>query len=317
MYAIIPTPAREGAERWDATNTVDLAESARVVDQLIRDGASGLIVCGTTGECATLIREDYETFVDCVLSTVNKRVPAFIGTSALGMHEVVRRMRFVRERGADGTLLGLPQWQVCTTEMAVKFYAALSEGFPDLPIMVYANTRAFRFPFDADFWGQVAAAAPTVMSAKFSNGRILKAALAASQGRVNFVPIDSAAYEFAMLSPETTTVCWSTASSMGPQPSIAVMDAILAGDLERAKQISDDLAWANEPGDVLIGNPEVFASYNIQFEKIRINEAGYCQAGPVRPPYDVMPDDYAEAARACGRRWAQLCQQYARVAPSA
>ena len=126
-----------------------------------------------------------------------------------------------------------------------------------------------------------------------------------------------AAYEFATQSPATTTVCWSTASSMGPQPSVAVMEAILAGDMERAKQVSDDLAWANEPGDFLIGNPEVFASYNIQFEKIRINAAGYCNAGPVRSPYDVMPDDYAEAARECGRRWAQICQKYARVAPSA
>jgi dihydrodipicolinate synthase/N-acetylneuraminate lyase len=317
MYAIIPTPAREGAERPDATDTVDLAESARVVNQLIQDGASGLIILGTTGECATLIREDYEAFVDCVLSTVNKRVPTFVGTTALGMHEVVRRLRFVRERGADGTLLGLPMWQPCTTAMAAKYYAQVSEGFPDLAVMVYANMRAFRFDFNSDFWKLVAERAPTVMSAKFSNAKTLLACLEASQQRVNFVPIDGAAYEFATLSPETTTVCWSTASSMGPQPSVAVMDAILAGDLARAKQVSDDIAWATEPGDALLANPTEFASYNIQFEKIRINEAGYCKAGPVRPPYDVMPEHHARAARECGQRWAQICPKYARVAPSA
>ena len=41
------------------------------------------------------------------------------------------------------------------------------------------------------------------------------------------------------------------------------------------------------------------------------------QAGPVRPPYDVMPEHHARAARECGQRWAQLCQKYARIAPSA
>jgi len=33
MYAIIPTPAREGAQRLDATDTVDLAETARLASE--------------------------------------------------------------------------------------------------------------------------------------------------------------------------------------------------------------------------------------------------------------------------------------------
>ena len=311
MYAIVPTPAKPGAERLDATDTVDLAETARVLDQLIRDGTKGMIALGTTGECATLTREDYEAFVDCVLATVNKRVPTFIGTTALGAQEVARRIRFVREHGADGTLLGLPMWQPCTTEMAVKYYAEVAELFPDVAIMVYANARAFRFNFSPDFWGQVARRAPTVMSAKFSNPQQLLASLEASGDRINYVPNENAAYRFAELSPQTTTACWATAASMGPQPAIALMDAILSGDMARAKQISDDCAWAGEPVEHIIASPEVFASYNIQLEKIRIDAAGYCKAGPIRPPYGVMPDDYAEASRECGRRWAQLCQKHA------
>lgn len=316
MYAIIPTPAKEGAERLDATDTVDLAETARVVDQLIKDGTTGIIALGTTGECATLVREDYEAFVDCVLATVNKRVPTFVGATALGGHEAVRRLRFVKERGADGSLLGLPMWQPCTVDMAVKYYGEVSELFPDLAIMVYANARAFRFDFGAEFWGEVARRAPTVMSAKFSSPQQLLAALAASGDRIHYLPNENAVYRFAELSPQTTTACWATAASMGPQPAIALMDAILAGDMARAKQISDDCAWAGEPVEHIIRAPDVFASYNIQVEKIRINAAGYCNAGPCRPPYDVMPDDFAEQSRECGRRWAQLCQKYA-TAPSA
>jgi len=99
VYAIIPTPAKEGADRWDAVDTVDLAETARVINRLIADGVHGLIVLGTTGECATLTGGEYEGFVACVLETVKKRLPTFIGTTALGTHEVVRRTRFAAERG--------------------------------------------------------------------------------------------------------------------------------------------------------------------------------------------------------------------------
>jgi dihydrodipicolinate synthase/N-acetylneuraminate lyase len=315
MYAIMPTPAKDGAERLDAVDTVDLDETARVADQLIRDGSSGLIALGTTGECATLTHADYEAFVDCLLTTVNRRVPTFVGTTALGAQQVVQRIRFARERGADGTLLGLPMWQPCTTDMAVQYYADVARLFPDFAIMVYANTRAFRFEFGVDFWSQVVEAAPTVMSAKFSRPQRLLASREASGGRINFVPNENAAYRFAELAPDSTTACWATAASMGPQPAIALMEAILAGDMARAKRISDDCAWAGEPVEEIVGSPELFASYNIQIEKIRIDAAGYCKAGPIRPPYQVVPADYAERSRECGRRWAELCRKYV-AAPS-
>lgn len=111
LYAIIPTPSKPGADRADAVDTIDIAETARVVEQLLGDKIDGLIVLGTTGECATITRDEYETFVDCVLGTVRGRVPTFVGATQLGTHEVVHRTRFARDHGADGILLGLPMWQ--------------------------------------------------------------------------------------------------------------------------------------------------------------------------------------------------------------
>jgi len=311
LYAIIPTPARPGAERWDATDTVDLDETARVVERLIADGAAGLIALGTTGECATLTATEYEAFVDCVLRTIDRRVPAFIGATALGLHEVIRRLRFVRAGGATGTLLGLPMWQPCTLEMAIGYYAMVAEAFPDLEVMVYANERAFRFPFDAAFWRALPGRAATARSAKYSRPATYLAAREASAGRVQFIPNEGAALAFERLAPGTVTACWATAASMGPAPAIALIEAILAGDLARSEAIDRDIAWANEPFKIVHSSPELFASYNIQMEKLRIDAAGYCHAGPIRPPYDVMPPEYATAAAECGRRWTDLCRKYA------
>ncbi len=310
LYAIIPTPAKAGANRLDARNTVDLDESARLVNALIADGATGLIALGTTGECATLSQEDYETFVDCLLQTVNRRIPTFIGTSALGGHQVAARMRFIRERGADGTLLGLPQWQPVTTEMAVDFYKQVSACFPEIAVMVYANARAFRYSFPVEFWQAVAREAPTVTSAKFSRPKNLGELLEKTGNRIHFMPNEMTVEEFYRKAPDTTTSCWATAAGMGPSPAIALMDAILAKDEDAIPRISAELAWANEPLHAIIGNPEIFASTNIQVEKTRINEAGYCRAGPIRSPYDHLPAEYDAASRECGRRWATLREKY-------
>jgi trans-o-hydroxybenzylidenepyruvate hydratase-aldolase len=313
VYAIIPTPSKPGADAWDAIDTVDLDETARTIDRLIADGVHGLIVLGTMGECATLTSSEYEAFAACVLQTVRKRIPAFIGTTALGTHEVVRRTRFVAGLGADGILLGMPMWQPLTMDMAVDYYRSIAEGFPHLPIMVYANPRAFRFPFAAEFWGRVVEVAPTVMSAKFSHADMLLDCLAASKGRVNFLPYDGAFGKFAELSRATTTACWSTAASMGPQPVLELVRAVLANDVGALKTINADHAWVREPVKSIISNVEIMASYNIQYEKTRTALAGYCKAGPLRPPYHIMPQPYFEACREHARRWRELCEKYAKT----
>ena len=310
MYAIIPTPALPGSEKWDAKKTLDLEETSKLVDKLISDGVSGLIALGTTGECATLTTEEYREFTKCVLSTINYRIPCFIGATALGTHEVIKRLNFIEQEGASGSLLGLPMWQPLTRQMAVKYYQSISEACPKLTIMAYANARAFRFNFDSEFWGQIAEKAPTVTCAKFSNSQILLEALKVTNNRINFVPIDSSAYEFYSLSQETTTACWATAASMGPQPSIALMNAIKSRNTKLAKEIAVDIDWANEIVDDIIRDPDLFASYNIQLEKARISCAGYCNPGPVRPPYDVIPDDMLDKCRENGRRWATICKKY-------
>ena len=308
--AIMPTPANEGAERLDAVDTVDLDETARLTESLVRDGATGIMALGTMGECATVSQRDYEAYVDCLLKTVRGRIPTFIGTTALGGHEIARRIRFVKERGATGTLLGIPMWQPATRDMAVEFYASVSETFPDFPVMVYANPRAFRYAFDLDFWKVVVEKAPTVMSAKFASKGILREAVAATRGRVNFVPPVGLAYEFAQLSPETATTCW--IPSVGPQLGLALMQALAARDAQRAKAVAEDIAWALEPHHIITGSQEVFASYNIQMEKLLMTASGYCKTGPIRPPYNVMPKDFAEASRECGRRFGKLREKYSR-----
>jgi trans-o-hydroxybenzylidenepyruvate hydratase-aldolase len=310
LYAIVPTPAKPGANRLDAVDTVNLAETERLVNALIADGVSGLIALGTTGECATLSRPDYDAFVTCVLETVNRRIPTFIGTTALGGHEVASRMRFIRQRGADGTLLGIPMWQPVVTREAIDYFRQVSECFPDVAVMVYANSRAFRYAFPIEFWEAVSAEAPTVCAAKHSRPAKLVELIAGSRGRINFVPHEMSVDKFYALSPETTTACWATSAAMGPAPARAIIEAILRDDKSAIETLSAAIAWSSAPIKPIVSDPEIFALYNIQLEKIRINAAGYCRCGPMRPPYDYMPDDYAAAAQECGRRWAALCRDY-------
>ena len=319
LYAIIPTPALPESQREADGSSVDFTETSRVVDQLIRDGVQGLIALGTTGECATLGDDEYEPVVRCIAAAVAGRVPVFIGATALGVRDVHRRLQILQDAGVDGTLLGLPMWQPLSVDMAVAFYRDVSRVFPTLPVMVYANERAFRFPFSkaTEFWAALPEQAPTVSSAKFSAPGAFARLREATGGSINFMPNDMRVGQFFDIAGADVTSCWATAASMGPEPCLALMDAVLASDTASMAAITRDINWSNEPIEDLLRDPTVFASYNIQIERVRINAAGYCESGPIRPPYDTMPNEYREMAQECGERWRSLRDKYSARLPTA
>lgn len=309
MFAITQTPSKEGSEHYDAVDTVDLDEMERLINQLIDDGVNGLILFGTTGEIATLTPQEWRAAAECAVEVTNKRVPLFLGTTAPGTRECIQRMRYVRDLGADGTMLGLPNWQPCTMPMALEHYANCSEAVPDLAIMVYENGNAFRFDYPIPFWVEITKQAPTVIAAKNGVDMLLNAKVHATEGKIQFLPHVGFAYAAARINPEYLQAFWSTEAAMGPAPAMAMLDALQKQDWQRAAQLDGEIGWALQTFFPPGGMSE-FAYYNIQLEKIRFDEAGYSKAGPIRPPYNHMPDEYIERAKECGRRWAQLQQKY-------
>jgi trans-o-hydroxybenzylidenepyruvate hydratase-aldolase len=311
LYSFIPTPAKPGAERWDATDTVDLDELARLTEELIKSGVDGFATMGTTAESATLTEKEWEQACACVVETVRGRVPVFIGTTTLGTYDTVKRTRFVKDIGASGAMIGLPMWQPATLGGAVQLFADMSEALPDFPLMTYWNVGIFRFPFPPPFWVQLVKRAPTVIAAKLFGDFMIDELLEMTQNKIRFVPHCQVAYKHKLLNPDENIAFWSTEAAMGPEPVLALRDALDAHDYETAKAITRDLNYIMETFIPKEGHGE-FAKYNIQLEKIRMNEAGYCNAGPIRPPYHVVPKDIEEGGRECGRRWKALRPKYAR-----
>jgi dihydrodipicolinate synthase/N-acetylneuraminate lyase len=310
VVAVLATPAKPGADSVLATDTVDLDETARVTEKLIKDGADSIMALGTTGECATLSDEDYRTFVDTFLSVVNGRVPTFVGTTALGSHEIAKRVKFVKERGASATLMGIPMWQPATLDMAVRHYADFSEAFPDFPIMVYGNSGAFRFSFPVEFWEGVAKKAPTVVAAKFGNTSITKQVVDVTGGRISLVAVDRTSLDAAKQAPGSITALWTLAA--GINTAAALIDAINAGDWDRAEQVRNDINWAMEFTQQY-RKPEIFASFNIQLNRVAMDASGYTTSGPMRPPYQIstMPQEYIDNCIIQAERWNELEKKYA------
>jgi trans-o-hydroxybenzylidenepyruvate hydratase-aldolase len=316
-WAIIPTPAKPNASDWRAEDTVDLDEAARAVEALIAAGVDGILSLGTFGECATLTWDEKRAFIGTVVETIRGRIPFFGGTTSLNTRETVRQTQAAREIGIDGTMLGVPMWCHADVPTAVQFYRDVAEACPDVAICIYANPEAFKFDFPRPFWAQVAQI-PQVVSAKYLGIANIVADLRLTKGRIRFLPTDSNYYATARIDPENCTAFWTGGAVCGPAPVIRLRDevkkATTTGDWRAAKEIADGISAALAPLFPK-GSFAEFSKYNVGLEKARMNEAGWMVAGPSRPPYHLVPEDFLEGARQSGRLWAKLHAQYSGAQP--
>src|SRR6185436_16607959 len=70
--------------QFDAAYAVDIEATATVLAGLIKDGVSGLIVCGTVGEGNTLSRDEKAAVVEAAVSVARSaggRVPVLVGVA--------------------------------------------------------------------------------------------------------------------------------------------------------------------------------------------------------------------------------------------
>lgn len=314
VWALMPTPAKQGADRWDAKDTVDLEESARLAEDLVSAGADGIMLNGTLGECATLTWEEIQEFTRTVVNVVRGRVPVFAGATTLNTRDTIQRAAVFSELGADGLFLGRPMWVPLDDDGIVRYYRDVAEALPYLAIAIYDNPGAFKGKISTDAYAELAKI-PQVVASKHM-GLLLgadafSADLKAVQGRIGLLPLELEWYPLAKLAPEEVTGCWSGFCACGLAPTISLRQAIFAKDWNLAQSIHQDMEWATETF-FPEGDFRKFAMYSIPIDKIRDKAAGYFRPGPSRPPYTHLPAAYEEGAAECGRRWKALEEKYAK-----
>ena len=309
LCAMLITPCKEGGDHWSVTDSVDHEETASMIEKLIQAGTGSLAACGTSGECAALLWEEKLAFVETIAQVNRRRVPFFAGATALGTKEVVRQMKALKGVGADGAFVGLPLWQGPTLENSVRFLADLGEAVPDMPIMVYANAAVFKFNFPTEFWEGVARKAPTVITCKIAYPiEHLEEDVRAAGHQVAFLPREGVAYEAYQKVGHHIEGMWTTSAAMGPEPLVALIEAIQQGDEQRIQEVRSDLE--SVPPAIPPGQYAELPKYNAQLAKAITNAAGWVNAGPTRAPYRDMPEEWRRASEACGKGWAELRKRY-------
>ncbi|MGU3650597.1 dihydrodipicolinate synthase family protein [Mycolicibacterium sp. A43C] len=220
---------------------VDAAALTALVDQLVGTGAHAVAPTGSTGESAYLTEDEFDTVVDVTVGAVAGRVPVIVGASDLTTANTVRRARYAQAAGAEALMiLPVSYWKLTEREI-IAHYAAVAAAV-DLPIMVYNNPATSGIDMSPELLVRMFDEIDNVTMVKESTGDLMRMRRIKelSGGEL---PFYNGSNPLVLDALTEGAAGWCTAApNLRPQPCLDLYDAVRAGDVDRARQIYDDLA---------------------------------------------------------------------------
>ncbi len=132
-YTVLITPMTTDQD-------IDIDGLKNNIDWQICNDVSGICVLGSTGEFASLTREERLLIAEEAVRHVNGKIPCIVGTAAESTREAIFYTKHAKEIGADMALIMSPYYCRPSFEDIYLHFKAISEAV-DLPIMVYNNSR--------------------------------------------------------------------------------------------------------------------------------------------------------------------------------
>lgn len=121
---------------FDKNGRIDYKALKKQLDFQIDGGTDAIVVCGTTGESATLTSREQKQLIKTAVKHINGRVPVIAGTGGNNTAEVVKKSLAAQEVGANALLIVTPYYNKCSQEGLVEHYAHICRHV-SLPIIVY------------------------------------------------------------------------------------------------------------------------------------------------------------------------------------
>src|SRR5664279_2757113 len=125
----LPTP-------FDKDGRIDKAAFAEFCRRQIHEGATALVVCGTTGEAPTLSPEEHQTLIRIAAGVARGHVPVIAGAGSNSTSHAIELTQDAEAAGADGILSVVPYYNMPTQIGMYEHFRAIAQS-PGLPIILY------------------------------------------------------------------------------------------------------------------------------------------------------------------------------------
>ena len=116
--------------------SINYDEYGKLIDFQINNGTDAIVACGTTGESATLSREEHCKVIEYTVQKVAKRVPVIAGTGSNDTLFAAELSVEAQQLGADAILSVTPYYNKTSQSGLVRHYTYIADRI-DIPMIVY------------------------------------------------------------------------------------------------------------------------------------------------------------------------------------
>jgi 4-hydroxy-tetrahydrodipicolinate synthase len=143
---------------------------AEFVEWQISEGSDALVPCGTTGESATLSRDEHREVIAHAVRAANGRVPVIAGCGSYSTAAAIELVRAAADVGADAVLVVVPYYNKPSQAGLAAHFTAVAEASP-LPVIVYNVPSRTVADISVDTLAQVAQH-PRIVGVKDATGNL-------------------------------------------------------------------------------------------------------------------------------------------------
>ena len=117
-------------------NTVNYKVLEELIEYQIANNTDAIIICGTTGEPATMTESEKKEVIHFTVEKVNKRIPVIAGTGSNCTKTAIEMSKYAESVGVDGVLIVTPYYNKTTQKGLIEHYKAIAENI-NIPIIMY------------------------------------------------------------------------------------------------------------------------------------------------------------------------------------
>lgn len=119
-----------------ADGQVNFEKFGELLEAQIAGGTDAIIVCGTTGESATLTHEEHLEVIRYCVEVVDGRIPVVAGTGSNSTETAVYLSTEAEKYGVDGLLLVSPYYNKATQNGLYQHFRQVAESVK-VPVILY------------------------------------------------------------------------------------------------------------------------------------------------------------------------------------
>lgn len=232
IYPALITPFTAAADE------VDEDSLRRLVEFVVEAGVTGVVPCGTTGEAATLSHMEHRKVIDVVVDC--SAVPVIAGTGSNNTEEAVELTKYAEDAGADACLLITPYYNKPNVRGLKEHFTRIGDAV-DIPLILYNIPSRTGINITSETMVELAAEVENVKGVKEASGDLKQVGAIIQSVLEHDLDFRVVAGDDFLTLPIMSLGgkgVISVAANIVPKQICEMVDAMMRGDITKAREIT-------------------------------------------------------------------------------